>query len=95
MLGQTVQLSIDQGTDDPARLDSYGRQWAYVWLKGQLVNQMLIADGKVLEDGRSPHLDYAQQFSHAQHRARTLGLGIWDPDHPMRQTPNEFWQQQN
>ena len=95
LLGNTVQLSIDQKTNNLDRLDSYGRQWAYVWLKDKLVNQMLIADGKVLEDERSPHLDYAQQFSHAQHRARILGIGIWHPDHPIRQTPHEFWQQQN
>ena len=103
LLGETVQLSwADELDDGEAQqrlaaegVDSYGRQWAYVWLNGQLVNQQLISDGVVLAEERSPHLQYVQHFNHAQHRARILGLGVWHPDHPMRQTPREFRQQQD
>lgn len=95
LLGQTIHLSFDDAIDSLNQPDSYGRQWAYVWLNGKLVNQLLIADGMALDDGRSPHRNYVQSFAHAQHRARIMGLGIWNPDHPMRQTPNEFRQQQD
>ena len=103
LLGETVQLSWIEESDareTPQRLtaegvDAYGRQWAYVWLNDQLVNQQLIADGIVLAEERSSHLHYVQHFNHAQHRARILGLGVWHPDHPMRQTPREFRQQQD
>ncbi|MEM9215096.1 MAG: thermonuclease family protein [Cyanobacteria bacterium P01_F01_bin.150] len=98
LLGQTIQLSFsDRGHRNNGKevdsSDPYERQWAYVWLDGQLVNLTLIAEGVVLEDGQSPYIDYAQQFAHAQHRARVLGLGIWNPNQPLRQTPYEFWQQ--
>ena len=103
LLGQTVQLSFgSRGSDEHPNagmesetIDDYGRQWAYVWFNDQLVNQQLLADGMVLLEERSPHLHYGQQFSHAQHRARILGLGLWNPENPMRQTPREFRQHQN
>lgn len=103
LLGQTVRLSVEpeqshsdatQPSPESASVDAYGRQWAYVWLDGQLVNQQLLADGLVLAEERSPHLSYNDHFSHAQHRARILGLGIWDPKEPLRQTPEDFRQSQ-
>lgn len=99
LLGQTVQISFEppRSTDssqDTAPVDTYGRQWAYIWLEGQLVNQQLLADGIVLTEERSPQLHYSYYFKHAQHRARILGLGIWNPKHPLRQTPEDFRQSQ-
>lgn len=85
LLGQTISLEMDE-----YQSDENGRQFAYVWLDDQLVNQMLVSEGYVLESARSPNLKYDTVLKQAQHRARLLGLGIWNPDQPMRQTPAEF-----
>ena len=90
VLGKTVLLEFDQQP-----LDAYERQLAYVWLDDQLINQTLVAEGLVLEGVRSPNLKYESMLKNAQSRARLLGLGIWDPDYPMSQTPSEFRQRQH
>ncbi|MEO0407037.1 MAG: thermonuclease family protein [Cyanobacteria bacterium P01_A01_bin.135] len=78
--------------DEP---DAYGRQWAYLWQGDRLVNEALVAAGHALATppDNQPEQDYAQRLIHAQQRARLLGLGIWNPTAPMRQTPVEFRQQ--
>ncbi|NET09463.1 MAG: thermonuclease family protein [Merismopedia sp. SIO2A8] len=85
LLGQTIELEWDQQV-----VDRYERQLAYVWFEHQLINQTLIAEGYVLEETRSPNLKYSTTLEQAQSRARLLGLGIWNPEQPMRQTPEEF-----
>ncbi|MGF1512597.1 MAG: thermonuclease family protein [Elainellaceae cyanobacterium] len=94
---------------EPAGMDPYGRQIAYLWLDNQLINETLIALGQAMASDTAPEpaslrrgnsaIDqhaspqYTHRLAHAQHRARLLGLGIWDPAAPMRQTPVEFRQQ--
>lgn len=79
--------------------DPYGRILAYVWLDGVLLNEQLVQEGYVLPEPtgvyEQPALNpqYSQRFQYAQERARILGLGIWNPQNPMRQTPNEFRRQ--
>lgn len=70
--------------------DAFQRRLAYVWRDGTLVNEDLIQRGLVLAATRAPNTRYNQRFAAAQDRARLLGLGIWNPDQPLRQTPGEF-----
>ncbi|MEB3212154.1 MAG: thermonuclease family protein, partial [Leptolyngbyaceae bacterium] len=86
---QSVLLETDVQT-----VDAYDRQLAYVWKDGVLINEKLAVEGLVMVNVRSPNLKYEQRLLHAQHTARILRRGIWDPDAPMRQTPGEFRQQQ-
>ena len=65
---------------------------AYAWKGDHLLNEELIASGAVLAKMRSPNLKYQQRFAQAQEKARLLGLGLWNPETPMRQTPAEFRQ---
>lgn len=88
--GQTVRLEKDVET-----VDAYGRQLAYVWKDGVLMNEQLVEEGLVMVDVRSPNLKYEQRLNHAQQTARILGRGIWNPDNPMRLSPSEFRQQQD
>jgi len=86
--GKTVQLESDlishfENRDSNLRL-------AYVWLDRQLINEKLVAGGYVLAQSRSPNTKYEQRLDYAQEKARLLGLGIWNPDNPMRQDPGEF-----
>lgn len=73
--------------------DSFGRQLAYVWQDGVLVNELLVAEGYVLMLPRSPNNKYAQRLERAQEWARLMGRLIWNPEKPMRLTPAEFRRQ--
>ncbi|MEM8642388.1 MAG: thermonuclease family protein [Cyanobacteria bacterium P01_G01_bin.54] len=73
---------------DPER-DRYGRQWGYLWQGDRLINIWLVEQGYVLAR-REPMAAYTEQLSHAQDYARMMATGIWQPDNPLRQTPQEF-----
>ena len=89
--GQTVLLEADVETRDV-----YDRVWGYVWLGDVLVNQQLVEEGLALAAKvRSPNLKYDQRLTRAQEEARLLGIGIWNPEQPMRQLPCEFRQQRS
>jgi micrococcal nuclease len=83
--GKTVGLEFDMEPMDP-----HGRLLAYVWQDGQLVNEALLSQGWGLAIARTPNLRYEQRLHHAQIVARALGRGIWNPEHPLRQTPSDF-----
>lgn len=98
LLGQTVYLSPKEGA-----VDTYDRRWADVWFQGDLINQTLVEEGLALINEHSANRNtsapsenpsHLTRLQHAQHRARTLGLGLWNPEKPMRLTPNEFRNQQ-
>lgn len=75
--------------------DDYDRLWADVWVDHQHLNATLVREGYALVDqDELPRLTYGQSLVRSQERARLLGLGIWDPQTPLRQTPTEFRQQQ-
>lgn len=80
----TVQLELE--TDTP---DNFNRLWAHVWHNEILVSEKLIAEGFVLANTQYPH-KYSQRLAAAQEYARLLGYGIWNPQQPLRQTPNQF-----
>ncbi len=89
LTGQLVQL--EPGREDRDRFD---RRLGYLWLDGELINEQIVVAGHALVEVRSPNLDYEPTLIHAQASARQLGLGIWDPENPMRQTPAEFRRRQ-
>jgi micrococcal nuclease len=70
--------------------DTFGRRLAYVWQDGVLLNEKLVREGHVLWVKRSPNHKYDQRLARAQEWARLMGLGVWNPEQPMRLTPAEF-----
>ena len=71
--------------------DQYNRIWAYVWLDHKLLNEQLAAAGHALvRNEQAAPLKYGQRLIRAQEQARIAGLGVWNPERPMRQTPKEF-----
>ena len=73
------------------RPDRYNRLWAYVWLDRELLNEKLVEAGHALvSNEQAAALKYGQRLIRAQERARLAGLGVWNPERPMRQTPKEF-----
>ncbi|PSB02912.1 nuclease [Merismopedia glauca CCAP 1448/3] len=100
-IGLEKILGLDRGSQKQSAIlefdlemeDTYGRGLAYVWKDGILVNEQLVKQGYVLAVSRSPNTKYEQRLAYAQDYARVMGLGIWQPDRPMRQTPAEFQRQ--
>jgi micrococcal nuclease len=76
-------------TDAQSR-DAIGRRLAYVWQDGVLLNEALVAKGYAIVAPHSPNSKYDQRLTHAQEYARVLGLGLWNPDQPLRLSPAEF-----
>jgi len=87
--GKTVLLESDV-EKTLQRQDGSQINLAYVWLDGVLLNQQLVEEGLALAKSRSPNTKYDQLLAAAQEKARLLGLGIWNPTQPMRQTPSEL-----
>jgi micrococcal nuclease len=87
---ETVGLTAPDPT-----ADAYGRLWAYVWSGDRLVNHALLSEGCAYVDVTTL-LQHPQpdDWINAQERARVLGLGIWNPDQPLRQSPEAFRQAQ-
>ena len=53
----------------------------------------MVAEGLALFQPRSLATKYDERLERAQEWARLMGLGIWNPDKPMRQSPSEFRRQ--
>lgn len=85
---QVVTLEFDLEAKD-----KIGRTLAYVLKDKLLLNEELVKQGYVLFVGRSPNHKYDQRLDRAQQLARLMGQGIWNPEKPMRLTPNEFRRQ--
>ncbi|MEB3268052.1 MAG: thermonuclease family protein [Leptolyngbya sp.] len=76
--------------------DAYGRLWAYAWLGDRLINQELLEAGcAYLDQATLLHHPEPETWIYAQEQARLLGLGLWNPEQPLRQSPDAFRQAQN
>ncbi|MEM9817224.1 MAG: thermonuclease family protein [Cyanobacteria bacterium P01_D01_bin.6] len=71
--------------------DAYNRLWAYGWLNRKLINSESLAAGcTYLADPTDQFSPYYQELLYAQEQARILGLGIWHPQNPLRETAKNF-----
>lgn len=89
-LEATIAHRSVQLESDVQPRDGEGQRLAYLWQDGVLLNERLVAEGHGLVLPHAPNGKYDARLSHAQDRARVLGLGIWNPDRPMRQSPADF-----
>ncbi|EFA73291.1 nuclease (SNase-like protein) [Raphidiopsis brookii D9] len=80
-----IKLEFDLQTQD-----KFGRNLAYVWKDQVLVNEQIIKQGYALFAGRSPNHKYDLRLENAQHWARLMGEGIWNPENPLRLAPGQF-----
>jgi micrococcal nuclease len=83
--GQTVVLESDSESHD-----NEGQRLAYVWQNGTLLNEKLVEAGLAIAQPSPTNQKYDIRLAHAQAKARLLGIGIWNPQQPMRQPPSEF-----
>ena len=84
ILNQSVVLESDR-TPRTAK----GQRSVYAWLNGVLLNERLVAEGHAITVSNPPKSAYELRLSRAQDRARILGLGVWNPQDPMRQPPGD------
>ena len=60
-----------------------------------MVNEELVAQGHALADLNYTSDRYSKRILYAQNYARIMGYGIWRLERPMRQTPQQFRQQED
>ncbi|KAM3090635.1 thermonuclease family protein [Phormidesmis sp. 146-35] len=82
-LAQLIHQSVRLDSEESAR-DDRGQRSVYVWSKDTLINEKLVAEGYALAASPVSKSRYQRRLSRAQDRARILGLGIWNPQNPMR-----------
>lgn len=73
--------------------DQFERQLAYVWQDGKLLNEQLLQEGYGIFRSRSLNTKYDRRLERAQEYARVMGLGIWNPEKPLRLSPEDFRKQ--
>jgi micrococcal nuclease len=82
------QFSLELEASDTKATDS--RQYGYLWQNNLLVNQQLIREGHALAATKYVSPQYEQQLVQAQAYARITGVGIWNQEAPMRNSPSDF-----
>jgi micrococcal nuclease len=91
-----VLLEFDVETQD-----SYNQVLGYIWQDGILINEQMIREGYAMasipnRSGKTQTLNtkYQQRLIYSQEWARQMEKGIWNPRQPLRQTAQEFRDQQ-
>jgi endonuclease YncB( thermonuclease family) len=73
--GKTVFLE-----KDVSETDQSGHLLRYVYLEhGQMVNELLVAEGLAQASPYPPDVKHQERFSAAQQQARDAGRGLWGP----------------
>lgn len=90
LLGDDRVVILESDLEPEVTTSNGTMRLAYVWKNGVLLNEQLVAEGVVLAASRSPNLRYEERLARAQEKARLSGVGIWNAENPMRQTPQEF-----
>jgi micrococcal nuclease len=71
--GQRVTLEFDV-----QERDQYGRLLAYVYLDGQMFNELLIREGHAKAGTYPPNVKYDEILHEAEEQAREDALGLWE-----------------
>ncbi|QGQ96959.1 nuclease [Paenibacillus psychroresistens] len=70
--GKVVKLE-----QDVSATDRYGRLLKYVWLNGQMVNEILLEKGLARVAVFPPDVKYVEAFRAVQKKAQEAKIGIW------------------
>lgn len=70
--GKAVELE-----KDVSETDRFGRTLRYVYVDGQLVNELLVLEGFAQVSTFPPDVKYVDRFTAAQTTARNAGRGLW------------------
>lgn len=72
VLGKTVRLERDV-----SETDRYGRLLRYVFIDGQMINEILIKEGFANASSYPPDVKYQELLDRAEEEARIAQRGIW------------------
>lgn len=72
---------------DVSETDRYGRLLRYVYVDGQMVNELLVAEGYAQASTYQPDVKYQEKLAAAETNARTQGLGLWGTACQLTATP--------
>ena len=70
--GKSVELE-----KDVSETDRFGRLLRYVYIDGQMVNELLVAEGYAQSSTFPPDVKYQDKFRSAQQKAMSEGKGLW------------------
>jgi micrococcal nuclease len=70
--GENVELE-----KDVSETDRFGRLLRYVFVDGQMVNEMLVRDGYAVVGTYPPDVKFQERFLMLQREAREAGRGLW------------------
>ncbi|MBR1702590.1 MAG: thermonuclease family protein [Lachnospiraceae bacterium] len=72
LTGKFVQLEYDI-----EQTDTYGRTLAYVYLDGEMVNEILLRKGLARTMTIPPNTKYARHFQELEQEAKKNNVGLW------------------
>jgi micrococcal nuclease len=90
LIGDDRMVLLESDVQPTRNANGSELRLAYLWQDGRLLNEVLIEEGYGLARSIAPNTKYEQRLTYAQEKARLTGAGIWNPSHPMSQTPQEF-----
>lgn len=73
--GREIQLELDV-----QERDRFGRLLAYVYLEGELFNEVLVREGWAQVSTHPPNVKYVERFEKAQDEAKKAQRGFWKAD---------------
>ena len=62
---------------DVSEKDQFGRLLRYVWIDGEMVNEILVREGYARAIGFPPDEKYQERFIEAERKSREEGKGFW------------------
>lgn len=74
---QLVEGKVVALEKDISETDRYGRLLRYVWVDGQMVNAILVAEGYAKTYTYPPDVKYAHLFLQLEREAREAQRGLW------------------
>jgi micrococcal nuclease len=86
---ELVQGRVVQLEKDVSETDKYGRLLRYVYVDGQMVNEVLVREGYAQVSTYPPDVKYADLLLAAQQEARDANRGLWGPCVSQPPSPEE------
>lgn len=83
---QKIQLEFDNNSD---KTDKYNRYLAWIWVDGELLQDLLVKEGFAKVAYLYGDYKYTQVLQESENRAKELKLGIWKDEVGIEYSENE------
>lgn len=75
---ELVEGKIVELEKDISETDRYGRLLRYVWIDGQMVNELLVKTGYARLETVPPDIKYSELLANEEKQARETSQGLWN-----------------